>query len=324
MQLQKTNHTKSTVQIKTSDNTDPPRCLVLLAAWNGAPHLREQLQSIVRQSRVTVDTILADDASTDSTSAIAEEFFPRVHVHRRNVGTGSAAQNFSALIRESEASQYDYVALSDQDDIWMPCKLHNATQALSQCGAAGYSASVIARWPNGTEKILRQSPRLRDADFLFEGAGQGCTFVLSSALFQSIQKIFRNSPEITSHLIYHDWAIYAASRCLGAKWYFDAGPSLWYRQHHANDTGARWSLSGIRTRLHLLSTGKYRTQVSAISRLCRKVAPSNMAVGEWAHIEDSKRSVSKRFKKAVFCLRHGRRRTGDRVATALAALIGWV
>ncbi len=162
------------------------------------------------------------------------------------------------------------------------------------------------------------------ADFLFEGGGQGCSFVITRSLFESVQNLFRTRPDITASLIYHDWAIYALARSLEIAWIFDMEPFVAYRQHGANDTGARSTLAGIRRRIRLLVDGRYAAQVSAISKLCLEVAPQNHLLRRWGKLHSTASGVVRRFGKAMFCIRHGRRRRVDRMLTALAALLGWL
>lgn len=303
-----------------------PRCLVLLASHNGAEYIQQQLESILAQREVAVEVLIGDDASSDTTLQIIESLNRKdnLRVLRREVGSGSAAQNFARLFREVDATGFDYIALSDQDDIWLPNKLQRAISMLSASDAGGYSCSVIARWPGGKESVFRQSARLSDADFLFEGAGQGCTFVITGLLFNSVQRVFRSFADLTAQLIYHDWAVYALARALGITWYFDAEPFLVYRQHDRNDTGARHSLAGIKRRIQLFRNGGYAGQVSAICGLCLVVAPQNPLLHKWVALDSRTSNVVRRIGKAVFCFDHGRRRQFDRVLTATAALAGWL
>jgi len=300
--------------------------LVLLASHEGAQYIRQQLDSILAQTGVEVEILIADDASSDATVDAIRTLnnCEAIHLQQRLVGTGSAAQNFVQLIREADVSRFDYIALSDQDDIWMTGKLRRATDALAASISGGYSSSVVAKWPDGSTSRLRQSARLREADFLFEGAGQGCTFVLTKAFFDRVQGLFRRREDLTAPLIYHDWAIYALARSLNVPWVFDSEPSLWYRQHSNNDTGARGSISGLRRRLQLILGGQYRAQISAVTRLCFELTPESPVLHRWKNCSLQNRPFTTSLRKAIFCFLHGRRRLHDRVLTSLAALARWI
>jgi rhamnosyltransferase len=303
----------------------PPRVLVLLAAFNGAAVIERQLRSILVQDNVTVGIVVADDASADATVRVVESLGdPRVAVVRRDTGTGSAAQNFVALIAQHSASGYDYVALSDQDDCWLPDKLHRACTSLLSSGAAGYASGVMAVWPDDSRRAIRQSARRSRGDFLFEGAGQGCTYVLTAALYERIRAHLQAHAGLARQLVYHDWAIYALTRVWNLNWYFDPVPSLLYTQHGGNDIGTRSSLHGARRRVALLREGRYRRQMEIVFELCRATGASNAALLRWARLRAMQAGLSRRLKVAGFCLFWGRRRRLDALFMATVALAGWI
>ena len=115
------------------------RVLVLLASRNGARWLRQQLASILTQEGVEVRVAVRDDGSTDTTLRELAAFTAgqRVRLSPLSAPAGSAAQNFLALIAEHPADEFDYVAFSDQDDIWRSDKLARACRMLSTEGSAG-------------------------------------------------------------------------------------------------------------------------------------------------------------------------------------------
>ncbi len=303
-----------------------PRILVLMAAYNGSRWIREQLDSILRQKDVDLRIAIRDDSSTDDTrwelARFAEE--ERVEIVTLAGAGGSAARNFLTLIAESPAAGFDFVALADQDDLWHPDKLLKACQMLAATGAAAYSSATLATWEDGRQRVLKPSGAPTRSDFLFEGAGQGCTFVLRCDFYERVRRFVGSRRELTHRLHYHDWLIYALARSWGLRWCFDPRPSMRYRQHSGNDTGARGSLQGIIRRFRLIRQGWYKTQLQAIAESCKAAAPANGTVLEW-HCELGRRpSWRRRLRIAGFCLRGGRRRTRDNLIVVLAALCGWI
>ena len=99
------------------------RLSVALATYNGERYLGEQLESILRQTRLPDELVIFDDASTDSTPAIVQEFakaapFPvRFQINAERLGS---TRNFEAAIR---ACSGDIIFLCDQDDVWYPDKI---------------------------------------------------------------------------------------------------------------------------------------------------------------------------------------------------------
>lgn len=102
-----------------------------MATHNGALYLAEQLASITRQTRLPAELVVVDDASTDDTVAILEEFaasapFP-VRLLLNDVSLGHGETFFRALA----ACAGDLVAFCDQDDIWHDDKLAACAAAFS-------------------------------------------------------------------------------------------------------------------------------------------------------------------------------------------------
>jgi rhamnosyltransferase len=302
-----------------------PKVLVLLAAYNGARWIRQQIESILLQEGVDVQIAVRDDGSTDGTREELARFAdqPKVTFLPGSAPTGSAAGNFLALIRETSAAGADFIAFADQDDLWDRDKLARACRRLDAEDSAGYSSATQAVWEDGRQLILRPSGAPTCSDFLFEGAGQGCTFVLTAGFYGRLRHLLSRR-ELTCNLHYHDWAIYALARSWGLRWSFDPEPSMHYRQHASNDTGARGTLSGISKRLQLIRRGWYRSQLLAIAELCSTAAPANATVATWRGALLQPDGWRRRWRTARFCLRGGRRRRRDNVMLVLAALAGWV
>lgn len=301
-----------------------PKVLVLLAAHDGAHWIRTQLESILRQTGVEPRVVVSDDVSTDDTREQVA-YFARsgnVRLISPDLATGSSAQNFFSLIRSNPADGFNFVAFSDQDDLWHTDKLDRARRALSEHHAGGYSSAVTAVWPNSRARVLRQIAAPTAADFLFEGAGQGCTFVLSAEFYGRVRQFVTTHRELTRKLHYHDWCVYALARCWGVPWFFDPQPTMEYRQHGGNDTGARNSAAGIIKRLSLIRTGWYREQLLGIADLCIAAGPSSKLVPEWHALLSSAHGFKRQLRIARFCALYGRRRATDRIVLALAALSG--
>jgi len=99
------------------------RISIAMATYNGAAFLREQLDSIIAQSRLPDELIVCDDQSTDETVQILRDYagrspFPiRVEINEKRLGS---TKNFEKAIGLCSG---DIIALSDQDDVWMPHKL---------------------------------------------------------------------------------------------------------------------------------------------------------------------------------------------------------
>jgi len=90
---------------------------IALATYNGERFLKEQLDSILEQSYTDIEIIACDDCSTDSTPQILEDYQKKdsrlkVYFNEKNLGF---KKNFEKCISLCDG---DYIALSDQDDVW--------------------------------------------------------------------------------------------------------------------------------------------------------------------------------------------------------------
>lgn len=304
-----------------------PRVLVLLASYNGAPWLSEQVESILAQRGVEVSILIGDDLSKDVTRSLVQEKWgndARVALHAWGRPSGSAGANFRRLYRFADPAEFDFVALADQDDIWAVDKLQSATAALQTSGAAGYSCSVTSFWPDGRERVIAQRPVTSGGDFLFEGAGQGCTFVMPAGFFTRVRTFCNDHADAVETLHYHDWLIYLLSRAWGLKWYFDATPKMRYRQHEGNEIGSRGGLASISRRLELVRNGWYRKQVLAATQIYMLAKPGPNAIHRLRGVLGARDSVVRRAKLAWFCAWNGRRRFSDRAVLVFASAAGWL
>jgi rhamnosyltransferase len=304
------------------------RVLVLLATYNGAEWIEEQLDSILAQEKIEVEVRIYDDCSKDSTA----DLIRRRHGNDRRVqltvwpqSSGSAGANFRRMFREVSAAGYAYVALADQDDIWLSQKISTAIDAIEHSKAVGYSCAVQSFWEDGREKTLRQNARLRPADYLFEGGGQGCTFVIKNELFCGVQSLCAENATIVNTLHYHDWLIYLVARVQGLRWYFDENAWMRYRQHSGNEIGSRGGgLGSIFRRMDLIRNGWYREQVRAALTVGALLRPPTTLIARFTHRFNAKDSVFRRIWLTSFVLQNGRRRFSDRVVLGLSALCGWI
>jgi len=229
----------------------------LLAAYNGESFIIEQLQSILIQTFKPYKILINIDQSSDKTDSIVREFAkinPEIQILNSNKRFGSAASNFIHLLKNTDLTEVEYIALADQDDIWKEDKLEKAIQKLKQ-GYEGYSSNVEAFWDDGQKKtIIKNQPQL-EFDHLFESAGPGCTFVMTQRLALSLQEFLKGG-QFNQLGNYHDWLIYFYARSNGFKWYIDSYPGVEYRQHNTNVFGANVGIKAFVSRVRRVLNGE--------------------------------------------------------------------
>jgi rhamnosyltransferase len=225
-----------------------PTIAVLLAAFNGTPWLTEQVNSILSQADVELTLYISVDQSSDGTEALVDQLATtdaRITVLPYGERFGGAGANFFRLFKTVNLSQYEFVALSDQDDIWNANKLSKAIAALKSHDADGYSSSVTAFWPDGQMQFINRAYDQVKWDYLFESAGQGCSYVLTRSLALDFQSFLNTHTHEIQQVEMHDWLLYAFSRTRQHPWFIDSESSLQYRQHATNQFGASVGFSAF-------------------------------------------------------------------------------
>ena len=301
-----------------------------MATRNGAPWIRQQIDSILCQDRIAITLHVFDDCSSDDTElqirAISKSN-SNTEIHKFDHPSGSAGLAFMQALTMVDARGFDFIALSDQDDIWIKSKLNRAVEQLAATPTAvGYSCSVVAFWSDGRTKTLHQNSTVRPLDYLFEGAGQGCTFVIRGPFFSAIQPLFNTHERLFKKFHYHDWLIYLITRAHGYGWVFDDFPSMHYRQHEKNELGARGTRHALTKRLKLIRSGWYRDQVTSAIEIANLFVPKNdsLKIRSFSRIYFREQSIYRRIRIAIAVFFYGRRRVTDRIIVSIFSLAGWL
>jgi rhamnosyltransferase len=164
------------------------------------------------------------------------------------------------LLQNADISQFDYIALCDQDDIWFDQKLTHACATLKRSDAGAYSCNSVAFWPDGKQVMIRKDYPMRQWDHFFESASHGCTYVLTSETIKKFQHFIEIKRPAIEEIEFHDWLLYAWARQQGIPWYMDKAHLIYYRQHETNELGVNSGWKALFLRLRQLRTGRLRQQ----------------------------------------------------------------
>ncbi|MCB0187328.1 MAG: glycosyltransferase family 2 protein, partial [Caldilineaceae bacterium] len=110
---------------------DCPRVSIGLAVYNGEPYLADAIRSILSQSFTNFELIISDNASTDRTAAICQEFAARDSRIRysRNATNIGGANNENRTFRLARGEYFRWAA---HDDICAPELLEKSVAVLDQ------------------------------------------------------------------------------------------------------------------------------------------------------------------------------------------------
>lgn len=290
------------------------KTLVLLAAYNGHATISEQLDSILTQKNTNVNVFISVDVSCDSTLTICSHYadkYNNVSLLPYGERYGGAGKNFYRLLRDVDLADYDYISLSDQDDVWPDNKIAKAIEKLNLYDC--YSANVMAFWEDGREALIDKAQPQKQWDFLFEAAGPGCTYVFKrDVIIQFKTWLLVHYKEIGDNIELHDWLIYAFARSRGYRWFIDPEPMMRYRQHANNQVGTNNNIKAAKKRFLLIRSKWYRKQV--------------MNIAEHLELQETaifKFGLAKKYRGNLylfFRIYQLRRRLRDRLALALVLL----
>jgi glycosyltransferase involved in cell wall biosynthesis len=214
---------------------------ILMATYNGAAYLAQQLDSILSQTYSNWKLVIRDDGSTDQTLAIITSYLKndeRISLVYYGENRGSACTNFSQLSDWALANEAGIVMFADQDDIWKNDKVAVSVASLlamqEEYGAATpllcYSTFQFINEKNEPlpQKLaLPSSLELRV--LLNENHAWGCTMILNQAALKAI------SP-IPATAVNHDYWIALVISALGKTKLINQDLIL-YRQHTSNVSG---------------------------------------------------------------------------------------
>jgi glycosyltransferase involved in cell wall biosynthesis len=274
----------STHQEYQESNVALPKIAILLCTYNGQLYLAAQLDSYETQSYTNWKVWASDDYSQDSTRAILENYLSNWGADRISFQYGPKkgfVTNFLSLTCDANI-QADYYAYSDQDDIWEADKLQRAVDWLltspKDVPALYCTATRLINEKNqgiGLSSPVNKPPGFANA--LIQSLAGGNTMVFNNA---ARKLIIEAGAEID--VIYHDWWIYMVISGCGGKVFYDAYPSVRYRQHSMNLVGLDPGWTERFVRAGRLFQGFYRKRndrnIEAIQKAHLKLTPENQEI----------------------------------------------
>jgi glycosyltransferase involved in cell wall biosynthesis len=207
---------------------------VVLGTYNGAAHVKEQLDSILNQTYTALEIILADDASTDSTYEILKSYAKkddRIVLYRQQENVGYNI-NFSRACAKASGT---YIAISDQDDVWEADKIEKQVKKITEDEKTILVHCISARFEDKSKPHLRSIGKMN----FFRGNDIRNFYLANHVLGHTI--LFRRSIlEVALPFppnVYYDWWL-AAVACTMGKIDFVDEILVWHRVHEGNATGA--------------------------------------------------------------------------------------
>jgi glycosyltransferase involved in cell wall biosynthesis len=133
-------------------NDNKPSVSILLPTYDGAIHLREQIESILDQTLTDFELLIVDDGSTDDTPEICRHYERQDGRIRILESKGNRGQK-ARLLELAHAARAPLIAISDQDDVWHRDKMTLLRDRLGDRGLTFGRSELIdatGRQLNGT------------------------------------------------------------------------------------------------------------------------------------------------------------------------------
>ncbi|RIJ41460.1 glycosyltransferase family 2 protein [Pontibacter oryzae] len=219
-----------------------PLITVVIATYNGARFLEAQLNSVYGQSYKNIEVIVCDDRSDDATHEVLQHYASvhglKYYINQEKLGV---VQNFAKGMKLASGM---YLALCDQDDVWLPEKLQLSLAKMNDLEAnapAGTPALVYTDLQVVNEDLncicpsywqyMQLNPNYKQLNrVLVENVVTGCTALINRPLLDQAQPM---PPEALMHDV---WLTLVAT-CFGQTGYVNK-PLVLYRQHGRNVVGA--------------------------------------------------------------------------------------
>jgi glycosyltransferase involved in cell wall biosynthesis len=206
---------------------------VAMATYNGAKYIGEQLQSIINQSYANIELVIVDDCSKDNTVEVIKSFqakhaFIKLLQNEQNSGV---TRTFETAIKNCNGL---YIALSDQDDIWVKDKIETLVKEIGEYDAV-YANSLLVD-ANGESlgksftSIMNMKTYHSGAPFLLSNSVPGHAILMKKDFVQRILPF----PE---KMLFDLWIGFNAAGNNGIK--FVDKELVHYRQHESNTIGTR-------------------------------------------------------------------------------------
>ncbi len=126
----------------------------VIPAHNAERFLAEAVESVLGQTHASIECVVVDDGSTDSTLEVASAFADRIRVVQQSNAGVAAARNAGAAVASS-----DLLAFLDADDRWQPRRVERQVQALRvQRAEAALCASRVFRHDGYLDEVITMHP----------------------------------------------------------------------------------------------------------------------------------------------------------------------
>ena len=203
-----------------------------MATYQGEKYLKIQIESLLAQDYPNLEFIWVDDASTDQSLSILKEYASkdsRIHIVKNLNNEGHNA----AFEKGMKAANGELIALSDQDDYWIPTKLSALFNGIGDYSLIYSDSQLIDQvgreLPIKMSDLKRQIPYSSPLMYTFGAWAPGHTMLFKKEVLETALPL--------SNWVTHDYLLGFSATCHNGIAYI-AISLVHYRQHESNAIGA--------------------------------------------------------------------------------------
>lgn len=122
---------------------------ILLATYNGEKYIKKSIESVLNQTFKDFELLIGFNGTTDNSKNIVLEFNDeRIKIFDYGDDKGKS-KTLNKLIKEAK---YDWVAIQDDDDVWLPKKLEKQIEFIDSFDVIGTQIFYVDESENITGK----------------------------------------------------------------------------------------------------------------------------------------------------------------------------
>ncbi len=241
------------------------RLSIVMCTYNGAAYLQQQLDSLLVQTRLPDEIVIGDDGSTDATMDILRRFDEHARqvgiqvVLRQNLHNLGYVENFTVGLRQARG---DVFFLCDQDDVWHVEKLARMAAAFEHDPSLSLlhsDARLVDAQGESLQCSMFEALQLTAQERQAIHAGGAFEVVLRRSFVTGATAALRRelvdlALPVAAEWIHDEWLAAVAAAAGRLDVIEDA--LIDYRQHDANQIGARKRTLTMKWRELLLPRGR--------------------------------------------------------------------
>ena len=268
----------------------PDTVAICMAAYNGAPYLEEQIESILHQTHRDWVLFIRDDGSSDGTVEIVRRYTAEyedkiILITDPSLPGGGAKQNFASILSwVSRNYSFPYFMFADQDDVWLEGKIEKCLRLMQQNESdsnlpllvhtdltiVDEELGVVADSFFAYQALNSDITDLRH--LLIQNNATGCTMLWNRALNELLDLQ-------CDCVVMHDWWMALTASAFGRILCLRE-PTILYRQHGNNTIGA----TPVKTLRYFLR------QISGRSHVQKYIREAASQAKEFLHVYEDRLS----------------------------------